>query len=51
MMAAATDTRLVEYVCPVCFTRGRRRVLIRAATGSVVEAYCRDCRFRRVVVI
>jgi hypothetical protein len=42
---------LKEFVCPVCAKHGRRKVLVRAAAGSVVEAYCRHCRFRKVVLI
>lgn len=42
---------LKEYVCPECAKRGKRRVLIRAAAGSIVEAFCRECRFRKIVVL
>ncbi len=41
---------LVEYVCPVCRPR-IRRVLVRALPGSVVEAYCRHCKYRAIVRI
>ena len=53
-MVAATETRpapiLVEVVCPVCLPR-MRRVLVKAAPGSVVEAFCRHCRYRAIVRI
>jgi hypothetical protein len=41
---------LREYVCPVCLPR-MRRVLVRAASGAIVEAYCRHCHYRKVIVI
>lgn len=42
---------LVEVVCPVCAKRNVRRVLVRAMKDSTVEAYCRDCKFRKIVTI
>jgi uncharacterized protein YlaI len=42
---------LKEYVCPECARRNMRRVLIRAAEGAIVEAYCRSCRYRKVVIV
>jgi hypothetical protein len=54
-MVAVIETRpaplLVEVLCPICLPRGKRRVLVRAAIGSVVEAYCRDCRYRKIVTV
>lgn len=41
---------LVEVVCPVCLPR-MRRVLVKAAPGSVVEAFCRHCRYRGIVTV
>lgn len=40
---------LVEVLCPVCFPR--RNVIIRAAKGAVVEAYCWKCKYRRIIVV
>ena len=50
-MATATHPPLVEFLCPECLKRGRRNVIVRAAKGAIVEAYCRRCKFRRVVII
>jgi hypothetical protein len=49
-VANPPNVRLVEYVCPVCKPLCRR-VLVKAAPGSIVEAYCRHCRYRKIVRI
>lgn len=41
---------LREVVCPVCLPK-MRRVLVRAAPGSTVEAYCRHCKYRKIVLV
>lgn len=54
-MGATTATfvapPLVEYVCPDCLKRGKRRVLVRGEKGATFEAYCRECKFRKIVRI
>jgi NMD protein affecting ribosome stability and mRNA decay len=47
--AVATPPPLIEVVCPRCLPR--RNVMIRAAKGSIVEAYCRHCKYRKVIVV
>lgn len=49
--AVAKPPRLVEIVCPVCTNAGFRRVIVRAAVGSVVEAFCWKCKYRKVVMV
>lgn len=51
MTATAASPPLVAYCCPVCLARGKKNVLVRAAKGSVVEAFCRHCKFRKVVIV
>ena len=41
---------LAEVVCPNCLPK-MKRVLVRAAPGSVVEAYCRHCKYRAIVIV
>lgn len=41
---------LIEYLCPVC-KPNHRNVLVKATEGSVVEAYCRHCKYRQVIVV
>ena len=44
--------RLVNVICPVCTNAHFRRVILRAAPGSVVEAFCWKCkRYRKIVRI
>ena len=50
MSVATPSPRMVEIVCPRCLPR-MRRVLVRAVAGSVVEAYCRHCKYRGIVVV
>jgi hypothetical protein len=42
---------LTEYLCPECLRHGKRNVIIRAAKGSLVEAFCWKCKFRQIVVV
>jgi hypothetical protein len=51
-VCAPVETRvdLREVVCPRCLPK-MRRVLVRAAPGAVVEAYCRHCKYRAIVLV
>lgn len=42
---------LVSVYCPDCLKRGKRNLCIRAAKGAIVEAYCRHCHYREVVIV
>jgi len=42
---------LVAVYCPECLKRGKRNLCTRAAKGAIVEAFCRHCRFRQVVIV
>lgn len=49
----ASAAILIEVPCPVCLKgpKPMRRVIIRAAKGSIVEGYCRHCKYRKVHIV
>lgn len=47
----ATTPTLIDYLCPMCLKAGKRNVIIRAAKGAIVEAYCWKCKYRKVVIV
>jgi hypothetical protein len=47
----ANPPPMVPVYCPECLKRGRRNLCTRAAKGAMVEAFCRHCKFRKVVLV
>jgi hypothetical protein len=47
----ANPPPMIPVYCPECAKRGIKRMLLRAAPGAMVEAFCRDCRFRKVIIV